>query len=196
MPIGWAVTIVVLWLTVVALAVIVLGTLRQLAPVLERAVAAAAGLGSFDQGPAVGQELPRFTARDTVGEPADDQQLRGEPAILVFLSSGCGPCQQLAEEMRAAGVGALASQLIVVTSPEGSSSLELPAGLRVLAETANEVSSPMRVHGTPFAVAVDADGVVRATEVPNTLAQLDSLAAVVGMGRTGDRAVADGQAVR
>lgn len=41
------------------------------------------------------------------------------------------------------------------------------------------MSGPLSVVGTPFAIAVDPDGIVRAATVPNKMSQLQDLAAAV-----------------
>jgi hypothetical protein len=105
------------------------------------------------------------------------EQLRGQPVVLLFLSVGCGPCEQLAAQIRDADLGDLASQLVIVTGPGGPVKLELPAGLRVLTEQVREVSDPLSVIGTPLAVALDQNGIVKAVRVTNTLEQLNDIAA-------------------
>jgi methylamine dehydrogenase accessory protein MauD len=177
MPAGWAVAIVVLWVAVLALAVVVLGILRQITPVLERA--ARAGLGPDNQGPVVGDPVPHFSARDLAGEVVDEQSLRGQPVLLLFLSIGCGPCETLAAEIRRADLGDLARQLLVVTRPDGPRVLGIPAGLRVVIESEDEVTGPLSVIGLPFAIAIDATGVVKSAQVPNTVKHLTNMAAVL-----------------
>lgn len=177
MPVGWAVTVVVLCVSVVVLAVVVLGLLRQMVPLLERAAAAdRAGSASQSQGPPVGRPVPDFTVSGPGGEFTAGQ-LRGQPVVLLFLSVGCGPCEQLAAQIRGADLGGLTSQLVIVTGPGGPDSLKLPAGLRVLSEQAREVSDPLSVIGTPLAVALDRNGIVKAVRVTNTLEQLNDTAA-------------------
>jgi hypothetical protein len=105
--------------------------------------------------------------------------LRGRAAVLLFLGAGCGPCHELAGQMRHADLGGLASQLIIVTSREGSKGLGIPADLRVLAEPNREVSDALSVFATPLAIALDPDGIVQKTQVPNRLDQLTDLAAVL-----------------
>ena len=177
MPIGWAVTVVVLCVSVVVLAVVVLGLLRQVVPLLERAAAAdRAGSASQSQGPPAGQQVPDFTVSGPGGEFTAGQ-LRGQPAVLLFLSVGCGPCEQLAAQIRGADLGGLTSHLVIVTGPGGPDSLQLPPRLRVLTEQAREISDPLSVIGTPLAVALDQDGIVKAVRVTNTLEQLNDIAA-------------------
>jgi hypothetical protein len=176
MPIGWAITVVVLCAAVVALAVVVLGLLRQLTPVLERA--AAAGPDTHNLGPEVGAPLPHFAARGAEGE-VTEEHLRGRSSVLLFLTGGCGACQTLAEEMNRADLGGLTGQLLVVTGAADLAKLGIPAVLSTLIEEDRAVSDPLSVVATPLAVAVDPDGIVQAVRIPNTLEQLDDIAAVV-----------------
>jgi methylamine dehydrogenase accessory protein MauD len=179
MPAGWAVATVVLWVAVIALAVVVLGILRQITPVLERAAAHPGAMGPGHQGPPVGDPVPHFSARDTAGEVVDEQSLRGQPALLLFLSIGCAPCEQLAAEIRRTDLGALASQLIIVTRPDGPRVLGIPAGLRVITESSEEVTGPLAVLGLPFAIAIDSTGIVKGAQVPNTVEHLNHVSAVL-----------------
>lgn len=179
MPTGWAVVVVILCVAVVALAIIVLGLLRQVTPVLERAAGAHAdGHALSHQGPTVGSQVPHFAVGGPDGE-FTPEQLRGRPAVLLFLTEGCGPCTDLATEIGQAELVDLPSQLVVVTGPDGVRELGLPIGLRVVAEPDKEVSDPLSVVGTPLAISLDSDGIVRAVRVTNTLEQLDALTAGV-----------------
>jgi hypothetical protein len=180
MPIGWAVTVVVLCVAVVVLAVIMLGLFRQVTPVLEEAAAAIRAVPAIgSQGPPVGHRVPDFAASGP-GGMITAGQLRGGPSVLLFLSVGCGPCEQLAAQLRDAAPGDLTGQLVVVTGPDGPQALGLPAGLRILTEQNREISGPLSVIGTPFAIALDPDGVVTATRVTNTLEQLSGMLKSVG----------------
>lgn len=178
MPIGWAITVVVLCVAVAALAIVVLGLLRQMTPVLERAMAVAAEPDVRPLGPAVGSPLPHFVARGADGE-VTAEQLRGRPAVLLFLTAGCSPCKALAEEMAHTDLGDLADQLVVITGPDGRRELGIRPGLRILTEQDGEVSGPLSVMSTPFAIAIGPDGIVKAVRVPNTIEQLDNLAAIL-----------------
>lgn len=178
MPVGWAIAVVVLGVAVIVLAAVVLGLMRQVTPVLERlADGNDIGRRLHAQGPSTGQPLPEFTALGPDGEVSAGE-LRGRPTVLLFLSVGCGPCQRLAAELDRSGPGELASQLFVITSQDGQRVLGLPSSVTVLTERGREVSDRLSVIGTPFAVAVDPDGIVLATRSPNTLSQLGELAAL------------------
>jgi hypothetical protein len=175
MPIGWAITVVVLCVAVVVLAVILLGLIRQVTPVLEQAAAVIRTTPAIEsQGPPVGHRIPEFTASGPDGV-ITAEQLRGRPSVLLFLSVGCGPCEQLAAQLRDADPGDLTGQLVVVTGPDGPRELKLPAGLRILTEQSREISNPLSVIATPFAIALDPEGVVTAARVTNTLEQLGGM---------------------
>lgn len=175
MPIGWAVVVVILCVAVIVLSVIVLGLLRQITPVLERATGLVAALQN--DGPPVGERVPDFTATGAEGE-VTAVSLRGQPSVLLFLSVGCGPCEQLAADLRGADLDELAGQLVVVTESNGPQELGLPATLQVLTEPNGEVSQALSVNGTPLAIAVDQEGIVRAVRVVNTLGQLKEIGTV------------------
>jgi hypothetical protein len=161
MPIAWAIVIIALWLAVAGLAVIVLGVLRQVTTNGQRAP----GQSSRMMGPARGTQVPDFVGR-----------LRDRPNVLLFLSSGCGPCQQLVDDMRATGLGDLIGGLTVLTDPGGAAALSLPADVHAVEDHEKKVALALDIQGRPFAVAVDENGIVRATSVPNKVADLFGLA--------------------
>jgi hypothetical protein len=170
MPVGWAIVIIVQWLAIAALAVVTLGVLRQVTGQLERAPKRQGRMG-----PTPGTKVPSFAAVDANGAEFTDAQLRGKPNVFLFLSSGCGPCAQLAAEMRSAELDWLASALTIFTDPGGGEALGLPAELRTAADPARKIATSLDIEGRPFAVAVDESGIVRATRVPNTVADLSAL---------------------
>lgn len=179
MPIGWAVTVVVLCVAVVILVIIVLGLSRQVTRVLERAAAVQdAEHEPAMQGPVAGSPLPHFEARGPGGQ-VTSEQLRGRPALLLFLSVGCRPCQALADELNRVELGDLTGQLVVITGPGGLQELGLPETVLVLTEQAGEVTDALSVLGTPFAIAVDPDGIVNAGRPVNKVTELAGLAAVI-----------------
>src|ERR1700746_658996 len=186
MPVGWALAVVVIAVALLVLAVLMLGVLRQVAPLLEavsaelEVVSAQLGASLGHQstmrlpGLTVGNALPPFTARDAQGKVTNDN-LRGRSVILAFLSAGCQPGQLAAE-----GTGDLTGRLLVVTAEGEPAALGLPPDVPTLIEDNHEVSEALTLLGTPFAIAVDAEGTVRGMTVPNTRADLAQLAALLG----------------
>jgi hypothetical protein len=187
MPVGWAVAIVALWVTVACLIVVVIGALRQIASYLERESSGHAPSARAQpepvergplggQGPDLGTQLPNLAARDANGELVGLLGTSDLPRLLVFLSSRCAPCQKLAAEMRSSDPARLASYLTVVADPDDADSLELPAGLPVVTLAAHEIKGDLGIPGRPFVLAVDEGGIVRGKQVPTTVAQLASFA--------------------
>jgi hypothetical protein len=172
MPVGWAIVIVVQWLAIISLTVVVLGVLRQVTPHLEQAGERPL-LRIQRQGPAVGSKLPALTGSGRNGDIITTALLRGRRNVLLFLSRGCTPCLRLARELSASDPAVeLTDSLIVVADRADVSTLELPAWVRVLTVPDTECSEVLGVRGRPFAIAVDAGGVVKGKEMVNTVRQL------------------------
>jgi hypothetical protein len=178
MPVGWAIVVIIQWLAIIALVIVVLGVLRQVASRLESA-AAPSMRDRRREGPAVGGELPAFAARDGNLEGIAGPAVYGRPGVLLFLSAGCGPCQSLIKELGSAAAARLASCLTVVCDPEDAAVAAFPAWLHVLTMPGTECSQILQINLRPFALAVDADGIVQGKRVLNTLAQLTELTATV-----------------
>lgn len=182
MPVGWVITVVTLSAAVVILAVILLGVLRQVTPVLERAAAILVPddqvtvPGSLRIGPAVGSRLPLLPLPGG-GDIRD--RLPSHHAVLLFLTPGCGPCGVLAKDMNQADFGSLDSQLVIITTPDGPQELGIPAGVPILTEQDREISDTLSVTATPFAIAVDHDRIIRAARVPHTMKEITDLASVI-----------------
>ena len=176
MPTGWAIVIVVQWLAIAALTVVVLGVLRQMASLLERA---AAGPVMRIQPPAaeVGTRLPTFASVGDGGVTEPATLLAGRPAVMLFLSAGCAPCLSLAAEIAGSDLpGELGRSLIAVVAPGSESVVRLPAGVRVVTVQDAECAGVLGIPGRPFAMTVNADGVITAKQPVNTLAQLTDMA--------------------
>jgi hypothetical protein len=192
MPVGWAIAIVVIAVVVLGLTVLMLGVLRQVTPLLEAVNAHLEEIG--DQlaaasappvqartrlaGLSSGDPLPAFTARTAQGK-VTNTDLLGKPVIMAFLSAGCKPCQLIGNQLGKEGLGDLADRLLFVTTEGAPAALGLPPDVPALIEDNHEVSEAFTILGTPFAVAVDAEGVVRGMTVPNSRIDLDELSALL-----------------
>jgi hypothetical protein len=177
MPTGWAIVIVVQWLAIAALIVVVLGVLRQMASHLERA-AAGPVMQFLPPAAEVGTRLPTFASVGDGGVTEPATLLAGRPAVMLFLSAGCAPCLSLAAEIASSDLpGELGRSLIAVTAPGNESVIvRLPAGVRVVTVPDAECARVLGIPGRPFAMAVNADGVITAKQPVNTLAQLTDMA--------------------
>jgi hypothetical protein len=149
---GWlAIGLALTALALVALAVVVLALAREVG-VLRLAVGPHGALEVAHEGPEVG-------ARSGLADAFGDDLRPGRLALAVFSSEGCGLCRALAPTVAAFG-----------NDPRIS--------LRVFDEVADAAAwAAADVPGSPFAVALDADGTVLAKGTFNTGAQLESVLA-------------------
>jgi hypothetical protein len=176
MPIGWAIVIVVQWLAIAALIIVVLGVLRQMSSLPERA---AAGTVTRIQSSAaeIGTRLPIFTNAADDGVTESAELPGGRPAVMLFLSAGCAPCLNLVAEIASTDLpGELSGSLIAVMAPGSESVVRLPAGVHVLTVPDADCAQVFGIPGRPFAMAVNADGVITARQPVNTVAQLTDIA--------------------
>jgi thiol-disulfide isomerase/thioredoxin len=102
---------------------------------------------------------------------------RDWPAVVLFVSPGCPPCEELlphvpAVQRRYRDVGLVAA----VAHPDEGLRTEYMSTLGDVAIDGQALWQEWRVEGTPFAVAIDGDGRVRAGGVVNTIDQLEALA--------------------
>lgn len=173
------ITNVLLWICVVALALVVFALSRQVGLLHERV--APAGALAPARGPAVGQAAPRLslTALDgsnlELGAPHRD----GRDTLLFFLSPSCPLCRTLLPTLLRVAADEDASARVVLAgdgdpdeyrryaSDNGVSSLPLVVS--------TELGLAWQVSKLPYAALVDGDGLVRARGMVNTREHLESL---------------------
>ena len=170
----WLASYVVLWILVVALSVLVLALARQIG-VLHLRLGPRGALEIDDEGPPLGEAPEPAGARAldgrelTVGGP-------GESQLLFFVSPGCPICRPLlpalAPAARAAGMAPLA---IVDVEEQAARDAYAHAGPGVPLIAAPHLAEAYEVPGTPYAVVLDAIGVVRAKGTVNNLEQIEGL---------------------
>jgi hypothetical protein len=175
---GWIALMIALWLMVVALAVLVLGLISRVGQ-LERSALAKPEARRPVGGPQPGSRLPVVPRHERLAAPSGNASER----LILFLSSSCGPCTRLADELRAAAIDeamdALAPAgpaLLVVTDRDGVEVFGDLAVSELVVQPDGELTLAWDVPGTPFAVAVDETGVVRASGFASTLARFNELA--------------------
>ena len=171
----WLAAFVVLWVLVLLLAVLVLGVLRRVVPVLDRLERGQAqAAGGF--GLPVGSELPGFEARDREGGAVTGDAIP-RPGIVLFLDPECRPCRKLADELRSAAANLSRVPLAFVAPDTGAGrQLVPPAGL-VLLQTGQAISRAFQTSITPHAFLIDANGRVSDQTIPESVADLNALAA-------------------
>jgi hypothetical protein len=170
MPVGWAVAMVALWLTVVALSAVVLTLTRRVASLSTMPAAPLAF------GPPEGTVLPHAAGEEGGGP--------GKTRLYLFLSASCGPCRILVDKLREADwslVTRRGVEVVVVADAVFDGSTVGVA--RLLLSTRSATSERFGVRATPYALVVDEKGVVRAGKVPGSFDDLVAIAGVVEQGR-------------
>lgn len=172
---------VCLWVLLISLALVVAGVLRRVAFVLESLPADGTGQ-QMHNGPSVGSRLPELKVEREDSSRLTLADLPG-PFVLAVLTSHCSPCLAIADQLR----GELdrlveLDHLVVVTDEYGRERLNLSEPVVVLADLDNQVMSRLQLPGTPFAIAVNAKGVVESAQL---LGGLDQLVRLLDAGQIG-----------
>jgi methylamine dehydrogenase accessory protein MauD len=170
---------VVLWLAVVVLACVVAALARQIGVLYERV--APAGALMLGTGPVVGEPAPVVRVEDLAGAVRDlgAPSAEGRTTLLLFLSPTCPVCKTLLPVLRSLARSE-GDALDVVLASDGPRA-EHEAFVRAeRLEAFPYVLSPelgiaYRVGKLPYAVLVDAGGVVRSRGLVNTREHLESL---------------------
>jgi len=166
---------VVLWIAVVALGAVVVALVRQIGVLHERL--RPAGALAIQAGPRVGEAAPVVEAVDlagavhAIGAPAPD----GRDTLLFFLSPTCPVCKALLPVLASLARDGLR----VVLASDGVRDEHAAFVARERIELPYVLSTPLglahRVGKLPWAVLVDAAGIVRAQGLVNTREHLESL---------------------
>lgn len=170
----WLVSYVVLWVLVVALALLALALARQIGT-LHLRLGPRGALELDEEGPPLGEAPEPMDARDIDGRPVTVGG-PGEPQLLLFVSPGCPVCREVLPSVPVAARagGLMASVITDADEPTtfetyGSADLEAP----VL--SGPHIARQYRIPGTPYAVVLDGIGVTRAKGTVNNLEQMEGL---------------------
>lgn len=169
---------IVLWIAVLALAAVVVALVRQIGVLHERV--APAGALTLGSGATVGETAPRIPVQDLtgaaheVGAPSGD----GRDTLLFFLSPSCPVCKALLPALDSLA-NAEASRLRVLLASDGPRAEHEAFVARERLAYPYLLSGPLgvayRVGKLPWAVLIDAAGVVRAQGLVNSREHLESL---------------------
>ena len=171
------VSVVLLWLAVIALGVMLWALSRQVGVLFERV--APMGALVTDAGPAVGEASPSFALRGIQSEPVAIGGAAERATLMFFLSPSCPVCKKLIPVLKAL-VRDERRRLSVVLASDGEAAEHLrfvtEQGLQALPYVlSTELGMAYRVSRLPYAVLLDAQGVVAAKGLVNSREQLDSL---------------------
>lgn len=174
-----AVSNAVLWLVVIALSVALLAVVRQLGVLHERI--APVGALMLAKGLKVGDPAPQIAVQDlegraiTVGAVRTDERA----ALIMFVSPTCPVCKALLPALKSSFAAEREwLDIILASDGETASQREFVLAHR-LGGFPYVVSAPLgisyQVSRLPFAVLIDAQGVLRARGIVNSREHLESL---------------------
>lgn len=163
----WAVAFAALCVLVGALAVIVLGLLRQVLPLIEQSHVLIDRIGSRLRrfGLPAGMVVPAFTAETIDGEIFTERELRGQVHTVLFVGSRCPACSRIYSDLVTGSVPPFASGLVVVVDEDDAHDLSSAsdAGATVLVQRQGSIAAIFESDRIPHVFVIDEHGAVRMT---------------------------------
>lgn len=176
----WVVAFVALWALVILLGLLVLGTLRRLTPLIERAEAnlAAAAISASPGGLEPGTVVPAFSGRQADGRVFTEADLTGSDSIVLFVSVACQSCERFIRDLTRTRVPELGARLVVVTDEQDQASeLAASTGVVVLVQENRSIARVFESSATPHTFVLDESRRVLASGTPNDWSRLRQLVA-------------------
>jgi len=176
----WVASYVMLWIIVALLAVVVMGTLRQLG-IIQLRFGSDPGALITPEGLDRGTEAPRFEGVDVrTQQRIHLDALRGRPSVLVFLSPGCSTCGELVPHLNDLARDRQGEiNVLAVCAADETTSREFAQQVKLrtpmLADPTNAIGASYGVQHTPFAFLLDPSATILIRGVINTWPQLDAL---------------------
>lgn len=170
----WTASYVVLWVLVIMLAIVVVALARQIGT-LHLRLGPRGALELDGEGPPLGEMLPPRDTHDmngdavTVGGP-------GRAQLLLFVTPGCGVCEQVLPSLPA--VAAIGSHSpYVITDVDAEETRLVYGDKRIQAPLIpdRDVAADYGVPGAPYVIITCDDGLVRAKGTVNNLEQMEGL---------------------
>jgi methylamine dehydrogenase accessory protein MauD len=172
-----AVSNLVLWVAVTALAVTVLALARQIGVLHERV--APMGALMMDTGPKVGDSAPRLDLLGLGGDPVAIGAPAATSTLLFFLSPTCPVCRKLLPLLRSLAQTERKRLKVVLASDGVPAEHQAYRKKQAIADfpyvLSTELGMTFRVAKLPYAVLIDGGGTVRAKGLVNSREQLESL---------------------
>jgi methylamine dehydrogenase accessory protein MauD len=172
MTAAWIASLVALWLLVLLLGFLLYGALRALSlqdwrlQQLEATTPGRVGRSGLKPG----TRAPDFTLPAAAGGEVSLHGLAGRKVLLVFMQSGCGPCERLMPELnRLQQAGEV--QVVAVNNGEPGPTREWAAAAHarfpVAVQERYSVSRKYETFATPFAFLIDERGVIASRGIVN-----------------------------
>jgi methylamine dehydrogenase accessory protein MauD len=159
-----------LWLATVLLGFLLLGGLRSLGLLrwrleqLEATTPKRIGRDGLERG----LKAPDFTLPSAAGPEVSLHDFAGRKVLLIFMQSGCSPCQAIVPELnRLDGE----FQVLAINNGDAEATRQWAAEMKprfpVLMQESLSVSKQYEVFATPFAFLIDEEGVIRSKGIVN-----------------------------
>jgi methylamine dehydrogenase accessory protein MauD len=174
-------TYILLWLLVLTLGVALVVALRQLGILSLRL--GPQGALNIDSGPEVGSVAPEFEEPDLGGYRLQSPWRGSRRSLFVFVSPTCSACPQVLPSIKAVRRAEGKKTAIVVVSNGASdrnAEYQQLAGAPLV--VSEELSAKFAITATPYAVAVDEQGIVRAKGIVNQMEHIEALLGELDMG--------------
>lgn len=163
METGLVISMILLWIVVFCNMLLTLALIRRL------------NTGSRQTGLWKGQIAPDFTAQTLTGESMTLQDYTGHPTVFVFISTRCGPCEQLLPELEELSPQAMQAgvNLVLVSNNQREETQDYARRknicLPVLIAPRNEnpFFQNYQIQGTPSYCSIDKQGKVQSAGYPN-----------------------------
>ena len=163
---------VVLWLLVLFLGFLLLGTLRTLGLLnwrLDQLQAVTPSRLGRD-GLKPGKMAPDFTLPAVAGGEVSLHEFARQKVLLVFVQGGCSPCHEVVPELNKRSRKGEGTMLVVFNGAVETArqwAAEVRAEFPVLSQQRFAVSKRYQVFATPFAFLIDEAGVIQSKGIVN-----------------------------
>lgn len=153
-------TYVALWIVVLLQAVLLIGLTKALHEMRSEQTEGA----TFQ-----GRPVPKFSARDLVGNTVSSATISGAPAALLFVSPNCDSCMVTLDELKPLATDRSRGLFVIcdgTTADCSQLALDYRITAPVIADENAELKRLFGVAGTPVAVRVNARGVIESHGEP------------------------------
>jgi methylamine dehydrogenase accessory protein MauD len=169
---------VLVWLVLIGMGVVMVAMIRQIGILHERI--APMGALVTDRGPEVGEIAPAMTVSGLRGEPVKiaGERPGGRSQLVLFVSPACPVCKKLLPIAKSFARGERL-EIVLVGDGDVDQQREMVRAHGLEDETyvnSPQVGMAFHVGKLPYAVLIDADGVIRAKGLVNSREHLESLA--------------------